>query len=368
MTRREILAVAGSAALLSPLVRPAAADAIPNPKGKRGMGGAPTAFGARNGGLGRGAGRGGRAPLAPGAVRAPRPFSPEFLDYCHSLGLGGAEMGTPPTDPAEINSFKDKMQSYNMFVTFDIPLPRSEADVARFDTLVKAASEVGAYGLHAALTQRRYEQFNTLAEFQKSFETNQAMVALAEPVLRKYKVHLALENHKGWRAVEQAAWMKRLNSDYVGVHFDFGNNVSFLEDPMYTLETLKPWIFSCHIKDMSVQPYDEGFLLSEVAFGDGFLDLKKMVDILRAKNPDMPMDLEMITRDPLKVPIYTDKYWVTFGDIPGRQVARIMEIVEKNPPKKPLPHTTGLDGAARKKLEDDYNLACIRYARENLGL
>jgi sugar phosphate isomerase/epimerase len=368
MTRRDILTVAGSAALLSPLARPSAADAIPNPKGKRGMGGAPTAFSARNGG-GRGAGAaGGRGAATPGAPRAPRPFSDEFLDYCHSLGLGGAEMGTPPTDPADIAKFRDKMQSYDMYVLFDIPLPRTDDDLPRFETLVKAAAEVGAYGLHSAMTQRRYEEFNSLADYKKSFETNQAIVARAEPVLARHKLRLALENHKGWRAVEQAAWMKRLSSEYVGVHLDFGNNVSFLEDPMFTLETLKPWIFSGHIKDMGVEKYDKGFLLSEVPMGDGFLDLKKMVDTLRAKNPDMPLDLEMITRDPLEVPIYTDKYWVTFEDIPGHQVAHMMEIIEKNPPKKPLPRTTGLDPAARKKLEEDYNLTCIKYARQNLGL
>jgi sugar phosphate isomerase/epimerase len=354
-----MFAAAGTAALF---VQTGAADTIANPKGKRGLGGAPAGFGARNGGAarggaGRGAGGGG-----------PRPFSDEFLDYCHNLGLGGAELTSPPTGPDAIAKLRDKMQSYNMYVLFDIPLPRSSADVERFDGQVKAASEVGAYGLHAALTQRRYEQFNSLAEYQKSFEQNQAVVALAEPVLRKYRMRLALENHKGWRAVEQAAWMKRLGSEFVGVHFDFGNNISFLEDPMFTMETLMPWIFSCHIKDMSVQAYDKGFLLSEVPLGDGLLDLKKMVDTLRAKNPDMPMDLETITRDPLEIPIYTDKYWATFEDIPGRQVARMMEIVEKNPPKKPLPRTTGLDPAARKKLEEDNNLACIRYARENLGL
>jgi sugar phosphate isomerase/epimerase len=351
MTRREVLLAAGAAALLS-------AETVPNPKGKRGLGGAPAGFGARNAqaGGGRGAGRG------------PRAFSDEFLDYCHNLGLGGAELGPPPTDADAQRRFRDKLQSYNMYALFDIPLPRGAEDVDRFDGLVKAAGEVGAYGLHAALTQRRYEQFNSLEEYKKSFEQNQAMVALAEPVLRKYKVRLALENHKGWRAVEQAAWMKRLSSEYVGVHFDFGNNVSFLEEPAFTLETLKPWIFSCHIKDMAVQPYDKGFLLSEVPLGDGFLDLKAMVDTLRAKNPDMPMDLETITRNPLEVPIYTDKYWVTFEDVPGRQVARMMEIIRKNPPKKPLPRTDGLDPAGRAKLEEENNLACIRYARQNLGL
>jgi hypothetical protein len=33
-----------------------------------------------------------------------------------------------------------------------------------------------------------------------------------------------------------------------------------------------------------------------------------------------------------------------------------------------LPHTSGLDPAARKTLEEGYNLTCIRYARESLGL
>ena len=293
----------------------------------------------------------------------------DFIDYCHSLGLGGAEVrGGPPTTAEGINKLRDKIQSYDMHVIFNIRLPNSEADVPAYDAQVKAASQVGAFGLHAAMTGRRYEQFDSLDAYQKSFEQNQKQVALAEPILRKNKVRLAIENHKGWRAVEQAAWMKRLASEYVGVHLDFGNNVSFCEDPMFTLETLKPWIFSGHIKDMAVAPYEDGFLLSEVPLGEGFLNLKTMVDALREKDPNVVFDLEMITRDPLKVPIFTPKYWATFEDIPARQVARIMEIVEKNPPKKPLPKTTGLSGAEQAKLEETYNLACIRYARENLGL
>lgn len=293
----------------------------------------------------------------------------DFIDYCHSLGLGGAEVrGGPPTSPEAINKLRDKIQSYDMHVIFNIRLPNSEADLPAYDAQVKAASQVGAFGLHAAMTGRRYEQFDTIDAYKKSFEQNQKQVALAEPILRKNKVRLAIENHKGWRAVEQAAWMKRLASEYVGVHLDFGNNVSFCEDPMFTLETLKPWICSGHIKDMAVAPYEDGFLLSEVPLGEGFLNLKAMVDTLREKDPNIVFDLEMITRDPLKVPIFTPKYWATFEDIPARQVARIMEIVEKNPPKKALPKTAGLSGAEQAKLEETYNLACIRYARENLGL
>jgi len=89
-------------------------------------------------------------------------------------------------------------------------------------------------------------------------------VALAEPILRKHRIALALENHKGWRAVEHAAWLKRVGSEWLGVHLDFGNNVALCEDPADTLKILYPYIISCHIKDMAVEMYDEGFLLAEV--------------------------------------------------------------------------------------------------------
>jgi sugar phosphate isomerase/epimerase len=339
MTRRELLAA------------PFALAATARAQGRKSLGGAPAGFGARN--------------------RVNRQAYPpvDFFDYCHSIGLGGAEVAAgPPSDPDAIGKLRDKIQSWDMHIIFNIRLPGSEADVAAFDAAVDAAKQVGAYGLHAALTGRRYEDFDSLEAYRASFERNQKQVALAEPVLRKHRVRLAIENHKGWSAIEQAAWLKRVDSEYVGVHFDFGNNVSFCEDPIFTLETLKPWIFSCHIKDMAVEPYADGFLLSEVPFGHGFLDLKIMVDILRQKDPEIVFDLETITRDPLKIPIYTGKYWVTFPEMPARQLARMMEIVQKNPPKKPLPKMIGLSPAEQLRIEDENNMACIRYARQHLGL
>jgi 3-oxoisoapionate decarboxylase len=257
-------------------------------------------------------------------------------------------------------------------VIFNVRLPNTAADVPAFEAGVKAAREIGAYGLHAALTPRRYEALDSVEGFRKSFQKNQQSVALAEPVLRKYKIRLAIENHKGWRSAEQAAWLKRAGSEYVGVHLDFGNNISLCEDPMQTLDTLLPYVVSGHIKDMAVQSYEDGFLLSEVPLGEGLLDLKTMVKKLRQKDPNMALDLEMITRDPLKIPVFTDKYWATFDDmespLPGRDLARTLLLVKKNPPKKPLPVVTGLTPAQRLKLEDDNNLASIQYARQNLGL
>src|SRR4030042_6087440 len=108
---------------------------------------------------------------------------------------------------------------------------------------------------------------------------------------------------------------------------------------------------------MAVEEYEDGFLLSEVPLGEGILDLKQIVQILRKTDPNMIFDLEMITRDPLKIPIFTTKYWATFDDsyspVPGRDVAKVLAMVKRNRPKSPLPHTTGLTPEAQVKLEEE---------------
>lgn len=301
---------------------------------------------------------------------AHRPF--DFLDYFHSLGLGVAETRLDTTNADAVRSFRQRLESYKMRAILDIPLPRDEVGVAAFDAALKTASELGVYGLHAAMTQRRYEQFDNLEAFQKDFERCQRTVALAEPVLRKHRVRLAIENHKGWRAAEQAAWLKRVSSEWVGVHFDFGNNVALCEDPVDTMRHLLPYIFSCHIKDMAVEPYADGFLLSEVALGEGFLNLKYMVAAIQRHNPETPFDLEVITRDPLKIPVFTEKYWATFDDtvspLPGRDLAHVLRIVMQKGAKTPLTRTTGMSPEAQLKLEDENIRKSIAYAHAELGL
>ena len=151
-----------------------------------------------------------------------------------------------------------------MRVIFNVPLPRKKDDLDAFDTGVQAANETGAVVLHAALTPRRYEQFDNFGAFRQSFEQNQLSVSLAEPVLRKHRIRLAIENHKGWRAAEQAAWLKRLGSEYVGVCFDFGNNLA-----LYQGWTMGEQFLSTE-KDGSpkqCEPANIGRILNRYAFG-----------------------------------------------------------------------------------------------------
>jgi sugar phosphate isomerase/epimerase len=341
LTRRSLLA----AVAFAPLA--AAAET------KSQLGAAPTGFTARGA----------------AARKAGKPLN--MVEYCHSLGLSGVETTLPNADTATVLAMRTQVETYQMRVVLNTPLPKGPGDLSKFDASVKACKDCGAIAIHAAMTQRRYEQFDTFDQFRANFQQCQKSVELAEPILAKYRMKLAIENHKGWRSVEQAAWMKRLASEWVGVCFDFGNNLALCETPDQTLKNLLPYTVFCHIKDMAVESYKDGFLLSEVPFGDGLSNLKGMVQTLRERDPNMLFCLETITREPLKIPVFTDKYWLTFEDsvspLPARDLAKTLELVRDNPPKKPLPRTAGLSPDEQIKLEDDNNRKCIEYGRQNLG-
>jgi sugar phosphate isomerase/epimerase len=162
--------------------------------------------------------------------------------------------------------------------------------------------------------------------------------------------------------------LKRLDSRHVGVCVDTGNSIALLEDPMEVVEAYAPWAFTTHMKDVAVEEYDEGFLLAEVPLGEGILDLKKMVAVLRRARPEIRFNLEMITRDPLKVPCLTTKYWASSESLPGRHLARTLTWVRTHRPHKPLPRVTGLDPRQQLAAEEDNVRRSLAYAREHLGL
>lgn len=188
-------------------------------------------------------------------------------------------------------------------------------------------------------------------------------------MLEKYKIPLGLENHKDRTADELHALIKKYSSEYLGVCLDFGNNISLLDEPMDVIQQLAPFAVATHVKDMGVEPYDDGFLLSEVRLGTGFLDLPRMIAMVQEARPQTHLSLEMITRDPLKVPCLTDKYWATFPTRNGEYLARTLKLIQKESAHaKPLPRVSQFDHAAQVQAEENNVKACLAYARETLHI
>ncbi len=288
----------------------------------------------------------------------------QFLEHCHALGAAGIQAPIR----GDVERIRSRAEQLGMYIEAMVSLPRG-SDASAFEASVKNAQMAGAVALRSAcLGTRRYETFSSLAEWQTFITQSHRSVEAALPVLDRYRIPLGLENHKDWTADEMAALMKKHSNEYLGVCLDFGNNIALLDDPMYAAETLAPYAVTTHLKNMAVEPYEDGFLLSEVSLNEGFLDLPRIISLVRQSRPATRFSLEMITRDPLRVPCLTDKYWITFPDRNGLYLARTLKLVEKERRPQPLPQVGQLSHQEQLRVEEQNVVTCLRYAHENLGL
>ena len=292
-----------------------------------------------------------------------------LMELAALVGAAGAHGGMTEIDfdwARRTRALKERLDMYLEIQTF---LPRANEDIGVFEHAVKVAKEAGATSLRVVcLLGRRYEMFATADEWQAAIVGFHEQIARAVPIVEKHRMPLGIENHKDWRVEQQVALLEQYKSEFLGVTLDTGNNLSVLDDPLATVEALAPYTFNIHFKDIAVEEYERGFLMSEVPLGDGMLDLPAMVAAIQRARPDARFSLEMITRDPLEVPCLTDKYWSTFTETNGIALARTLSRVRANRPARPLPRIAGLTGDERLALERTLVDRSIEYARSTLGL
>ncbi|HEY1860909.1 MAG TPA: TIM barrel protein [Gemmataceae bacterium] len=293
------------------------------------------------------------------------PFA--FLELCRSLGAGGAQTSLGVRDEAYAEKLHDYLSEHKLFLEGSITLPRDNDDLERFTKEVQTAKRCGVAVFRTVLMNgRRYEVFDSAEAFRKFHERGKQALAGAKPVVEKYEVRMAVENHKDLQATELLDMVKKLDCPFIGVCLDTGNSIALLETPDRTLDMLAPHTFTTHIKDMGVEECADGFLLAEVPLGTGFLDLPNIVATLRKARPEIHLNLEMITRDPLKIPCLTAKYWATLDDLPGRRLAEMLALVRAKAAKKPLPRIRELTKDEQFAQEGENVRACLRYAKERL--
>jgi sugar phosphate isomerase/epimerase len=292
----------------------------------------------------------------------------DVLEQCHAIGAGGLQINIKNWTAGLSAKMRDRCEAMGLYLEGQVQLPKDDRDVDRFTHDLRAAQEAGIAILRTAAGNRRYEDFDSAEAFRRFEEDAWRSLTLAEPLLKRHDVKLAIENHKDWRVPDLLDILKRLASAHVGVTLDTGNSIALLEEPMHVVEALAPHALTIHIKDMAVQECDDGFLLSEVPLGEGFLDLPRIVATCRRHNPEVRFNLEMITRDPLRVPCMTENYWATLSDVGGRDLARAIGLVRRCASREPLPRTTGLKDDERIALEDEHIRRSLVFAKEKLNL
>lgn len=353
-TRREFLttvAASGAALYATPGLARGYEEVELAPKSKMGV--ATTAMSAHMSGLDV------ATPMRDDPVR--------YLEYCRSLGAGGVQTAVRKDLPR----FRAKLEELGMFYEGEAALPHHpDDDTAAFEQTMLQAKELGARCVRAVSRQppggnRRYETFASLEDYRAWQAQADAVVEKVMPIVDRIGVGLALENHKDRTSDEHLAVLSRYSSEYLGALIDPGNNMSLMEDAFDTVTKLGPYAMACSLKDMGVAPYDEGFLLSEVLFDTGVNDQQALFQIMRSHNPHINLVQEIITRDPLKVPVLTEAYWRTLPGISAGRLAGFLANVRAR--ATPLPVVTGLTPAQRLQAEEDNNRKTFEWAFAKYG-
>ena len=290
-----------------------------------------------------------------------------FLKHCHALGAGGMQAALRVMTPAQVEPVRKFAAEHRLFIDGIISPPENTDDLARFEAEVMTARDVGVQAVRTVVMPgRRYERFKSLAEAREFERRAEAMLTLAAPVVEKHRVRLAVENHKDQRVADRVTLLKRIGSEYVGACVDTGNSFALLDDPYGAVEALAPFAFSVHLKDQALQPHDEGFLLGDTPLGRGSFDLPRMVRILRKAKPGLRFALELITRDALTIPCFSEKYWATLPGVLGRDLARTVRFVRDHPSAIQVVGT--LTPEKQLALEDANIATSLEYARKELAL
>lgn len=291
-----------------------------------------------------------------------------FFRYARSLGAEGVQTSVRPHSEATARDMRVLVDETGAYYEGELRLPKTDAELAGFEADVRLTRAAGATVARAVFTGgRRYEIFQTMEDFRRFHAGAAASLTRAEPILRRHRLKVAIENHKDHTSEELAAMMRAFSSEWIGVLIDTGNNLALLEEPQATVEALAPFALSVHLKDMAVQPAANGFLLSEVPLGTGLLDLPRIVATLRRAKPALVFNLEMATRDPLVVPCRTSGYWTTF---PGRQATHLeaaLARVRANPPRQSPPTLTGKSTRQILAEEETNNRQGLAWMKQNLS-
>ena len=293
----------------------------------------------------------------------------QMLVHCQTIGAGGVQVGSRGWSSDFSGKVREFRENHGLYLEGSIQLPKNESELERFATEAKFSKEAGASILRTVcLNGRRYEDFDSGQAFEEFRINSIKSIERVEPILAKNKLKLAIENHKDWLVPELLSLLTHFDSEWIGVNLDTGNNISFLDDPMYVVESLAPYSFTTHLKDMQVDEHQEGFIMSEVPLGSGLLDLKEIIRLCLKYNPKIVFNLEMITRNPLKIPCLNEEYWATFGDMPATKLASTLRWVKNNKSNAALPSVEGQTTEQKLIYEEQNILDSFLFANKYLDL
>ena len=188
------------------------------------------------------------------------------------------------------------------------------------------------------------------------------------PVCERYGIGLALENNQDLTTDELLTLLEQIDSRWVGVCFDTGNPLGVLEDPLESARAVAPLVKTVHLKDYQLAARSDGFSLLECALGEGVVDLRGIVDLVRSEAPQASLNIET-SAGTHPMPVLDEAYLERFPETPVVALGRTLRLV-RDRGVRGEPGLGMVEGASEEDLlaaEEDLVVRSVRWAEAALG-
>jgi sugar phosphate isomerase/epimerase len=216
-----------------------------------------------------------------------------FLNRAHELGYHGVQI-----DPLHLGSFEEahirriraEAEERGLYVEFGT----GGYEPGKLRTRLETAKYLGARALRTFLGSDRSDPSAIRRVLEEAVPALREVASDAEMT----GIPVAVENHEDLTADELLELIERVGSPMVGACLDTGNSVTIGEDPVHCVELLAPYAKSVHLKDGVPLRSADGQVIGVEgrALGDGELDVKGAVQVIRKAQPGMPMTIELPCR------------------------------------------------------------------------
>ena len=229
-----------------------------------------------------------------------------LIDKAAELGFDGVIINLVPKknmteglgalgkdDHEHLLKVKKHIEKYNLFVELDT----RGIDIAHLSRVVEIAHLLGADIVRTFVMSGTYT-FGYLAgkyiEGEQGDHLDKSLTELRKllPLLKKYRVKLAIENHELEIMEEVLELIKALDSPWVGSLLDTGNMMMSWQEPLKAAKLAAPHAITTHIKDHIICKYEDRYPVVGVPLGQGSIDLESIFEELYENSTLTRLNLE----------------------------------------------------------------------------
>lgn len=184
-------------------------------------------------------------------------------------------------DPEYLKKVKAEIQKFGFFAEIDT----NGTDPEHLAQVIEVAHQIGADVIRTYTCLGTYD-----AERLKQAPGNIRQIV---PLLQKYRIKLAVENHEEELTSEVIRIIEEVNSPWVRAHCDIGNGMMAWEDPVEAVKKLAPYAFTTHFKDHIIVHDGQDYRVCGVPVGTGNIDTEQIFKILVEQSTLTRINVEM---------------------------------------------------------------------------